>query len=174
MWADTPGGDPKYIAQLAIDNGVTFDASAAVTALGDLYDSAAGLAGARSTADLLASRGITLKGISDTAMTRMSDAISQGLANGDAHGTIADAVNAIIDDPARADVIAITESNRAYNDAFVSQLSDAGYTQFEWVTDADPCPECEELAGVHDIGDDPPPEHPSCRCISVAPETTSA
>ena len=171
MWADTPGGDPKYIAQLAMDNGVTFDAAAAETALGDLYDAAAAVAGASTPADLLASRGITLNGISDSAMKRMSDAISQGLANGDAHGTIADAVNAIIDDPARADVIAITESSRGYNDAFTSQLADAGYSQFEWLTDADPCPECEELAGLHDIGDDAPPDHPNCRCIAVAPES---
>ena len=169
MWADSPGGNAKYIAQLAIDNGVTFDPAKAMSALTDLYDAASEVAGGRTTAELLASRGITLKGISDSALKRMSDAIANGLSNGDTHTQIALALDAITLDPARSDVIAITEANRSYNDAFVQTIADAGGTQFEWLTDEDPCPECEELAGLHDIGDDPPPDHPRCRCVAVAP-----
>ena len=172
MWADTPGGDPKYIAQLAIDSGVTFDASKASGVLGALYDSAAELAGGSTPADLLASRGITLRGISDTTLTRMSDAIANGLSNGDTHTQIASALDAITLDPARSDVIAITEASRGMNDAFIQTVADAGYSQWEWLTDADPCPECEDEAGLHDIGDDAPPEHPNCRCVAVAPETS--
>ena len=174
MAKETPVASPKSLAQLAMAQGVTFDPAKGISALTDLYNASSELAGGRSTVELLDSAGITLNGISDSAMNRMSDAIAAGIANGDSHSTIADAVNAIIADPARADVIATTEANRSFNDAFVSQLADAGYTQWEWLTDADPCPECEELAGLHDVGDDPPPLHPSCRCVAVAPETTSS
>lgn len=143
-----------------------------MTALSDLYNATSELAGGRTTEQLLASRGITLNGISDSAMKRISDAIAQGLSSGDSHGTIADAVNAVIADPARADVIAITEGNRSMNAAFIDQLQQAGETQFDWVNDADPCDECaaEIDANPHDITDDPPPAHPSCRCISAMVE----
>ena len=122
----------------------------------------------RSTQILLDQANITLKGIDNTALGRISDSIANGISNGDAHGDIADAVNAIIDDPARADVIAITEANRAYNASFIDQLAANGETQFDWVNEDDPCPECEEQLGPHDITDNGPPLHPNCRCIAVA------
>lgn len=160
---------PNSLADLAVAQGVRFDPAQASMALGNLYTDSADLAGGttQSVADLLANRGITLSGVSDSSMQRMSDAIANGLANGDTHTTIADAVNGIIADPARADVISITEGNRAYNDAFIQTLADAGETQFDWVNDDDPCDDCQGLLGIHDITDDPPPEHPNCRCIAV-------
>lgn len=167
MASETPSAVPGSLAALAVAQSVTFDPAKASAALGDLYDSASELAGGTTTQDLLASRGITLSGISNSAMKRMSDAIGQGIANGDTHTTISDAVNSIIADPARANVIAATEGSRAYNAAFVDTLVSAGETEFNWVNDEDPCPECEAELGLHDITDDPPPIHPSCRCICV-------
>lgn len=170
-------------AVLAVKQNVKFDASKATEALGNLYTSV-GKLGAKTAADslgvtpvasksveqLLADRGFTLKGISDSSLTRISDAIGQGLTNGQGYRAIGNAVNAIIDNTQRADVISITESNRAFNAAFIDQIGAAGGTEYDWVTDGDPCPECEALEGLHDIGDDVPPEHPSCMCIAAAPE----
>ena len=170
-------------ALLAVKQNVKFDASKATEALGNLYTSAGEL-GAKTAADslgvepvvsksveqLLADRGFTLQGISDSSLTRMSDAIGQGLTNGQGYRAIGDSVSAIIDNTQRADVISITESNRAFNQAFVDQIQAAGGEQFDWVTDGDPCPECEALEGLHDIGDDVPPEHPSCRCSALLPD----
>lgn len=169
-------------AILAVKQNVTFDATAATEALGNLY-TAAGTLGAttaaaqlgidgvasKSVEQLLADRGFVLKGISDSALTRISDTIGQGLTNGDGYRTIGAAVSGIIDNAQRADVIAITESNRAYNQAFVDQIQASGGDQFDWVTDGDPCPECIELEGLHDIGDEVPPEHPNCQCVAAAP-----
>ena len=177
---DIPEADLKQVARVAVSSNVTFDNSVAKEMLGNLYKDA-GKTGAQEAADslgvevaqtrstqiLLDQAGITLRGIDNTAMKRISDAIADGISSGNAHGDIADAVNAIIDDPARSDVIAITEANRAYNASFIDQLAAAGQTQFEWINDADPCPECEEQLGLHDITDNGPPLHPNCRCQAV-------
>ena len=178
---DLPEANLKQVARVAASSNVTFDNSVAVEMLGNLYKDAGKLgsqtaadalgvdvAPTRSTQILLDQANITLKGIDNTALGRISDSIANGISNGDAHGDIADAVNAIIDDPARADVIAITEANRAYNASFIDQLAANGETQFDWVNEDDPCPECEEQLGPHDITDNGPPLHPNCRCIAVA------
>ena len=124
--------------------------------------------------ELLDKRGITLKGISDTSLQRINNAIQRGVANGDTATQIGDALSAIINDPTRADIIAITETNRAYNASFVDQLTQAGYGQFEWLAYEGACNECLDQQGIHDITDDYPPEHPSCRCVAVAVEDSTS
>jgi SPP1 gp7 family putative phage head morphogenesis protein len=128
----------------------------------------AGVSDGSRVADLLAKREITLNGINQTTLDRISTAISDGLQNGQDARTIGSTVDAIIDNPTRADMITITETNRLYNAASVDSYQAAGCTQFTWVNDADPCPECIALAGVHSIGDDTPPEHPNCQCYITA------
>jgi SPP1 gp7 family putative phage head morphogenesis protein len=174
-------GEPHYsaVATFAVAQNVTFDSTQAVTALGNLYTSASELAvkdatshgiptvASKSVDQLLANRGIVLKGISDSSMKRISDAIANGIANGEGHRTIADAVQAIIADPARSDVISITEASRSFNSTFIDQLQAAGESQFEWIAEQDACDECAELEGLHDISDPVPPEHPNCRCRPV-------
>jgi hypothetical protein len=174
---DSTGQDAKEVARQAVLQNVTFDSTQASQMLGNLYSDASSM-GAQSAAaglgtdvlststteQLLAQREITLNGIDNTAMGRISDAIANGIANGDTHATISDAVNAIIDDPQRADVISITESNRAYNSAFQDQLTAAGETQFDWIVDGDPCPACQDEEGPQDITNPGPPLHPNCEC----------
>lgn len=161
----------------AVAANVTFDSSRAATMLSSLYTTAGDLGSktaasslgtdavaSRSTAQLLQDAGITLKGISDSAMGRMSNAIANGIAQGSSARDIGTAVNDIIIDPRRADVIATTEANRSFNAAFQDQLSAAGETQFDWITDGDPCPECADLEGPQDLDVEPPPLHPNCQC----------
>jgi hypothetical protein len=180
--SETPGANPGSIADLAVAQNISFDTSQAEGVLTQLYTvtaqmgaqagaDAAGtdIVGNRAITDLLAQRGYTLQGITDSSLKRISDTIAQGLANGDGHRAISDAVNSVIADPKRADVIAITEGNRSYNASFIDQLQQNGYQRFDWINDADPCDECEGQLGLHDISDAPPPEHPNCRCMAVAP-----
>ena len=172
-------------AVLAVKQNVKFDASKATEALGNLYTSVGEL-GAKTAADslgvdavasksveqLLADRGFVLQGISDSALTRMSDAIGQGLTNGQGYRAIGDSVNAIIDNTQRADVISITESNRAFNQAFIDQIGAAGGTEYDWVTDGDPCAECIPEEGTHELDYPPPPLHPNCQCAALFPDGT--
>ena len=174
--SNTPAANPKALASLAVNQAVTFNPATATAALRDLYDASSAVAGTRATAELLASAGITLNGISQSALTRISDAIAEGISAGSSHTQIADAVNAIIADPARADVIAITEANRSYNAAFIDTIQQAGGQSYDWVNDDDPCPACEAMIddNPHPLSDDPPPLHPNCRCIAVEASASEA
>jgi hypothetical protein len=60
--------------------------------------------------------------------------------------------------------------NRAFNQTFSDQMQSAGYSQWEWLADAGACPECAEMAGLHDFGEDQPPQHPNCNCQVVIPQ----
>lgn len=126
----------------------------------------------QNVADLLAKRNITLKGINQTTMDRINTAIRTGMAQGSTARDIGTVVNAIINDPSRADIIAITETNRAYNAGAVDTYQQAGIQQFQWISYDGACPECLEQTGIHNLGDDYPPEHPSCRC-AIVPVTSS-
>jgi hypothetical protein len=156
---------------------VEFDHTQSAQMLANLYRAAQNLgaktaadalgtdvAAGKSTAELLEQANITLKGIDETALGRISNAIGDGIKSGASSRDIGTAVNAIIDDPTRSDVISTTEANRAYNSAFQDQLSAAGETQFDWITDGDPCPECEAMEGPQDLDVEPPPLHPNCQC----------
>jgi hypothetical protein len=122
--------------------------------------------------DLLKNAGLTLRNIDKTTTDRIGNAIAQGLTNGDTASTIGDAVNAIIDDPIRADVIAMTETSRAFNSAAIDSYTESGLDGWEWLAYEGACDECGDDAGPHNFGDDFPPAHPSCRC-GVLPLTQS-
>ena len=115
---------------------------------------------------LIQRAGVTIKGINDTTQNRIYTAIRDGVANGDAHATITAVVDLIVNDTDRAEIIAETETNRAYQLAAQDVASEEGAVGFNWITDSDPCPECIELesANPHDISELVPPDHPSCLC----------
>ncbi len=179
-------GGFKAIATHAVSQNVTFNLSASMSALGDLYDSAHGIVqstagdifnggqATKSIQQLLSQREIVLNGISDSSMKRISDAIANGISTGASHSEISTAVNAIIADPKRAEVIAQTEMNRAFNQTFSDQMQAAGYSQWEWLADTGACPECAEMAGLHDFGTEQPPLHPNCNCQVVVPDGAAA
>ena len=138
---------------------------------------AADLIGHGNLADTLKALDKTIKGVSDSTMKRIGNTIADGLKTGtpsrDISTQLRDAVAVLRNDPQRAMTIAVTETNRAYNGAAVDSYTQAGLTQFEWMDYEGACDICAELAGVHDIGDEPPPEHPNCRCaiLGVIPDS---
>ena len=171
--------DAPMAAKQAVDAYINFDSATSVKTLQSLYTVALD-AGANAEAktlgadailgpraqQLIQRAGVTIKGINDTTQNRIYTAIRDGVANGDAHDSITTAVNAIVDDPDRADIIATTETNRAYQLAAQDVAAGNGAIGFNWITDSDPCPECIELesANPHDISELVPPDHPNCPC----------
>jgi len=182
----------KAVAQGAVRSNVLMNNAKAVNVLKDIY-TAGSYAGAvdaaqvvRSDAvlagkglqNLLDKAGITIQGINDTTMTRISDSLLLGISQGMSARDIGTAIDLIINDPNRADIIAVTETNRAYNASAVDTYQSAGIEQFDWLAYDGACAECldQELANPHDITDDYPPEHPSCRCTvaAVLPDTSTS
>jgi SPP1 gp7 family putative phage head morphogenesis protein len=176
----------KMLVRQAIQHNVKVSTDESMKALTSLYQEAAnhgsknalsqvtmGKAGVTDGAnmkDLLAKRGVTLNGINDTTISRISNTISIGIDNGSSASDIGVAVDSIINDVSRAAIIAVTESNRAYNAAAVDTYVSAGVEQFDWLAYDTACEECLALeeANPHEITDDVPPEHPSCRCTVAA------
>lgn len=178
--------DAAVAAKMAVDAHINFDRKKSVRMLVNVYQDGASLGqGANPSAivgprvqQLIERAGITIKNIDDTTQNRIYTAIRDGVTNGDNHQTISDAVNEIIDDPDRAEIIAATETNRAYNLANLDTAAENGAIGFNWITEPTACIECLTLesANPHDISELPPPEHPNCMCWTedVYPDTTDS
>ena len=165
----------------AVKGNVRYDTTAAAKQLQSMYqeagqigaETAAGQIGADtvldnlpSVQDLLDRASITVKNITDTQMSQISTTIENGIRSGLGSGDITEQITGIIGDPARAQLIAVTETNRAYNAATTDTFIANGITRFNWVAYDGACPECEELqaGSPYDVGDEVPPDHPNCRC----------
>ena len=115
-------------------------------------------------------------GVQGTTMTRIVDTITQGLNSGLSARDIGTAINGIINDPTRADMIAVTETNTAYNAASIDTYAAAGLAGWEWIAYDGACEICLSLEGFHDITDTDFPSdasHPNCRCTVNGSEQTS-
>ena len=131
-------------------------------------------AGSVDLAGLLERANITISGINDTAQSRVITAVKDGLLNGKGTSEIAKDIQNSVESPMRlnqADLIARTETSRAYSQVFGDQLQQAGMTTWEWVCEGgDPCQACLDQEGTKDISDtDYPPLHPNCECACEAP-----
>jgi SPP1 gp7 family putative phage head morphogenesis protein len=128
--------------------------------------------------DLLDATSTTIKGINDTTLARIGDAIANGLIAGenatDATLAILRSVDELLADPSRAEMIAITEGNRAYSASSIDSMKDAELPGFVWLAYDGACEDCAEMEGDHDFGDEYPPLHPNCRCAVVGQSTVSA
>ena len=120
------------------------------------------------------------KGIGDSSLTRIRTAIVDGNANGSSASDIADQINSVIADPYRADMIAITETNTAYNAAALDTYTEAGADGWDWLAYDDACEICleGEAANPHPLDDTDIPSdssHPNCRCTvsPVLPDISS-
>ena len=120
------------------------------------------------------------RGIGDTSLTRIRTAIVDGIANGSSASDIADQINSVIADPYRADMIAITETNTAYNAAALDTYTEAGADGWDWLAYDDACEICleGEAANPHPLDDTDIPSdssHPNCRCTvsPVLPDISS-
>ena len=120
------------------------------------------------------------KGIGDSSLTRIRTAIVDGIANGSSASDIANQINSVIADPYRADMIAITETNTAYNAAALDTYTEAGADGWDWLAYDDACEICleGEAANPHPLDDTDIPSdssHPNCRCTvsPVLPDISS-
>lgn len=119
--------------------------------------------------DLLDQVNLTIRGIDDTTMNRLGNILSEGLAAGNGPDDIARDMRDYVGDPARAEMIATTEANRAQTDATSDQLQEMGFSQFDWLAYDGACEECLDLEDNNpwDMDSDQPPDHPNCRCSIV-------
>ena len=109
---------------------------------------------------------VVLDGITQTTVDRIGNIIGQGLDAGSSVDSMSRSINTYLNDPARSDLIATTEANRAQTTAQSDTLQSVGFSQFDWISYDGACDDCleQEDNNPHDFGDDEPPGHPACRC----------
>ena len=119
---------------------------------------------------VLTGEGITVQGLTDSAIDRLGDILAKGLEEGLSTSEIAEQMLAVISDPKRAETIARTETARAMGKATLDYLQWHGVMEWDWLTDGDPCAYCIECEtnSPYPIGGGPAfPGHPNCRCQPV-------
>lgn len=113
--------------------------------------------------------------LATTTRKRLRNAIADAYDSGGTADDIVSAIKSEFADMAdkRANVIAQTQVNRAYNFGRKALASSAGMTDKRWVTESgDPCPTCLAnaaqgwipIGATFSSGDDGPVAHPSCYC----------
>lgn len=128
-------------------------------------------------------------GVSDTTRDAIHDLVVNMFDGQSSEAELADNLETLLGDDARADLIARTETMDAANSGQAeawAQAVDAGLLtgdeQREWIAsdDAVLCDQCDELNGettgleeLFSDGSDGPPAHPNCRCTEglVLPKT---
>jgi SPP1 gp7 family putative phage head morphogenesis protein len=143
--------------------------------------------------DLMATKDITIKGLKDTTISdigrQLADTMQAGLSIRDAAAgvlevlpqrsyeqLVEDRLKGILDNPARAMLIARTETARAMVAASLERYTADNIQSLEWLV-GDPCDDCAKNEGVivplgdqFPSGDTEPPVHPNCLC-DIAPVT---
>lgn len=125
---------------------------------------------------LLDDAGVTIKSIAENRLNVLASTLADGINDGVNMAQMAEMVGNVLDDPRWADLVAVTETNRAVSAGSLQtyQINDVpGKT---WLVAADPCELCQENADAGFVavddsfpsGDDAPPAHPMCRC-AVSP-----
>lgn len=138
------------------------------------YGDAAARAADGGMRDLLDEADITIKGMTDTSVDRIGNAIAEGLSHGDSYEATGKAVRDMIGDVNRSDMIADTEYARAMTTASMDTYKELEVEKKEFMAEADACPECQENEDMGAIPLDEEftngdvPVHPRCRC-AVAP-----
>ena len=167
--------DIKTAVAAAVGGHVSVDTTAAAKVLSDFYTEAGELQGVTlkdlpSVQQLIDTSLQRCQGIADTQRSQIVTAITDGINAGQPASAIASTINGVINDPARAQIIATTEGTTAYNAATTDSFVAAGISQFNWIAYDDACPECLELeaGSPYDVSDETPPDHVNCRCWQQA------
>ncbi|MCI3277647.1 phage portal protein [Streptomyces cylindrosporus] len=123
---------------------------------------------------LLDDSGITIRSIADTRLNALGRILARAAERGDAPTTIAAAIEDLLSNPSRAEMIATTELCRAVSKASLGTYLANGIEAVEWVSAGDGrvCNICatNEEAGPRRPGNlfpngrSSPPGHPWCRC----------
>jgi 8-oxo-dGTP pyrophosphatase MutT (NUDIX family)/2'-5' RNA ligase len=120
---------------------------------------------------LLERAGITIKSAIDNGIDRVGNVLADGLARGDTIETITGALQDAVS--ANAQMIAVTETCRAFATADQDTYAANGIEQWRWIPSDGSCDVCLEYADEsadtpYDVGDGPDqPAHPNCSCTSV-------
>jgi len=134
--------------------------------------------GSRGLAGMLSDAAVDIRSIADNRLDDLAQALADGIDNGDPMSVVADAIRGLLDDPARAELIATTETARAVTVATQDEYAASGIEAQRFLAADDDlvCPECQENedTGVISIDDDfpngDPPVHPGCRCALASAE----
>jgi hypothetical protein len=124
----------------------------------------------------------TIKAINDTTLQRIRQAIYNGVTSGKSAAQIGEDLKGVVaglpgnpkelNNPVtRADVIASTEANRAYNVAALDTYQASGVGGWNWVAYDSACDECLniEASNPHSFDEElTPPDHPNCMCTVEA------
>lgn len=132
----------------------------------------AGTDGGRGLATMLDDAGVLIQGIDETTRDSLARALAEGVAAGENHDTLTGRLGAILDDDARAAMVARTESARAMTVAARDSFRENGLGGRQWLASGDSCPECSDLDGmVVTIDEEFPggdvPLHPNCTCSTA-------
>lgn len=133
-----------------------------------------GADGGRGLAGLLAQAEVTIKSIAEDRLDDLAQVLGAALDQGLGIGTLTGQLRDVLDIPARAEIVARTETARAMTVASLDEYHQAGVTGQVWLLSDGACELCEENddAGVIPIDDDFPngdvPVHPNCVC-AIAP-----
>jgi len=113
-------------------------------------------------------------GLNQTSIERLQDALAGAWDGGGSYTEMVKAITDTFDDfsTKRAERIAQTEANDAYNGGRAQIAADLGMDEKKWDPDGEACPTCQANAdaGWIDIGDDfpsgddAPTAHPNCDC----------
>jgi SPP1 gp7 family putative phage head morphogenesis protein len=119
---------------------------------------------------LLIQSELTIKNMAKTQIDEIGTQLADGLSRGLSIDEIASSLKDVINNPAKALSIAMTETSRATNFGAQNRYREANILKNQW-SGIDPCPECAmndgEIVGVGDpfaSGDTQPPAHPNCLC----------
>ncbi|MBE3584845.1 MAG: minor capsid protein [Thermoanaerobacter sp.] len=119
---------------------------------------------------LLFEAGRRIKGINDTTLGQVRQALAEGYAAGEGWERIAARLDRVFDTAhsVRSELIARTEPMWAFNETAKSIYRDAGVEKVRWdaTSDMRTCSVCASRDGkVYDLDEAPPcPHHPRCRC----------
>lgn len=126
---------------------------------------------------LLDQAGISISSIAQNRLDKLGKALAKALERGDSADTLAAALRGILDDPAWAEMVAVTELARATSAASMNTYRDNGIEATFWATADDDrvCLACEEneaqgavpLGAAFPSSDVSPPGHPLCRCALI-------
>lgn len=118
-----------------------------------------------------------IKNVDSTTIAAVQDAVTRWIESGEGLDKLKEMLTPIFQDEARAQLIAQTESTRAYAEGSLERYRRAEIKLVEWktVNDSVVCPTCEELRtqppqpvdqGFKTAKGDVvfPPAHPGCRC----------
>lgn len=95
--------------------------------------------------------------------------LAAGWERGDSTDTIARALVQFVDNPFRAETIAITETARSMVAGSLDTYQRNGISLWDWLVSPGACPICRAFAagGPYGLNDPAPPGHPRCRCATV-------